>query len=264
MPERTQGTMAFSPEYRTYPRASAATTAAVLDAGLRAYMLRVYNWMGSGLLLTGIVAYLIANTSAIDLFYRQVQTPSGTGYSATPLAMIAMFAPLAFVLVLSLGVNRLSTTTAQALFWLFCAAMGASLTNIFLIYTSESIVRVFFITAATFAATSLYGYTTKADLSRLGSFLFMGLIGIVIAGLVNLFLQSSALQFAISIIGVIVFTGLTAFDTQRIKADYVQFAYADGVEGAAKRSIFDALSLYLNFINLFMMLLQLLGSRNKQ
>ena len=140
--------------------------------------------------------------------------------------------------------------------------MGASLTNIFLIYTGESIVRVFFVTAATFAATSLYGYTTKADLSRFGSFLVMGLIGIMIAGLVNIFLQSSALQFAISCIGVVVFTGLTAFDTQRIKADYVQFAYADGVEGAAKRSVYDALSLYLNFINLFTLLMSLMGNRN--
>jgi len=254
--------MAFSPEYRTYPRASAATTAAVLDAGLRAYMLRVYNWMASGLLITGIVAYLIASTSLINAFYPEVQTPFGVTHTASPLAMIAMFAPLAFVLVLSLGVNKLSTSAAQALFWAFCAAMGASLTNIFLIYTHESIVRVFFITAATFAGTSLYGYTTKADLSRFGSFLIMGLFGIIIAGLVNMFLQSSALQFAISIIGVIVFTGLTAFDTQRIKTSYVQYAYAEGTDGAAKRSVYDALSLYLNFINLFMLLLQLLGNRN--
>ena len=254
--------MAFTPEYRAYPSASAATTAAVLDAGLRAYMLRVYNWMGSGLLITGIVAYMIANTSLINAFYPLVQTPFGMKHSATPLAMIAMFAPLAYVLVLSLGVNRLSTTAAQGLFWAFCAAMGASLTNIFLIYTQESIVRVFFITAATFGATSLYGYTTKADLSRMGSFLIMGLFGIVIAGLVNLFFQSSALQFAISVIGVVVFTGLTAYDTQRIKADYVQYAYAEGTEGAGKRSVFDALSLYLNFINLFTLLLQLLGNRN--
>jgi uncharacterized protein len=169
---------------------------------------------------------------------------------------------LAFVLVLSLGVNKLSTSAAQALFWAFCAAMGASLVNIFLIYTSESIVRVFFITAATFAATSLFGYTTKSDLSRMGSFLMMGLFGIIIASLANMFFQSSALQFAVSIIGVIVFTGLTAYDTQRIKASYLQFAYAEGVDGAAKRSVYDALSLYLNFINLFMLLLQLLGNRN--
>jgi FtsH-binding integral membrane protein len=254
--------MAFSPEYRSYPQASAATTAAVLDAGLRAYMLRVYNWMSSGLLVTAVVAYGIANTDLINLFYPVVQTPFGTARSATPLAMIAMFAPLAFVLVLSLGVNRLSTTGAQALFWAFCATMGASLTNIFIIYTGESVVRVFFITATTFAATSLYGYTTKADLSRMGSFMMMGLIGIIIAGLVNIFLQSSALQFAISIIGVVVFVGLTAFDTQRIKADFVEYAYAYGPQEAGKRSVYDALSLYLNFINLFTLLMSLMGNRN--
>jgi FtsH-binding integral membrane protein len=225
-------------------------------------MLRVYNWMASGLLLTGVVAYGIAHTNLINAFYPLVQTPFGVAHHPTPLAMIAMFAPLAFVLVLSLGVNRLSTSAAQALFWVFCATMGASLTNIFLIYTNDSVVRVFFITAATFAGTSLYGYTTRSDLSRMGSFLFMGLFGLIIAGLVNIFLQSSALQFAVSVIGVLVFTGLTAYDTQRIKASYLQFAYAEGPDGAAKRSVYDALSLYLNFINLFMMLLQLLGNRN--
>jgi len=139
---------------------------------------------------------------------------------------------------------------------------GASLTSIFVIYTGSSIARVFFITAGTFAAMSIWGYTTKADLSRFGSFLMMGLFGIIIAGLVNIFLASSALQFAISIIGVVVFTGLTAYDTQRIKSDYVNYAYAEGTDGAAKRSVYDALNLYLNFINLFMLLLQLLGNRN--
>jgi len=254
--------MAFSPDYRTYPSASAATTAAVLDAGLRAYMLRVYNWMTSGLLLTGVIAYGIANTDLINLFYPAVATPMGMVRQPSALAIISIFAPLAFVLVLSMGVNRLSRSAAQALYWAFCAAMGASLTNIFLIYTGESVVRVFFITAATFAATSIYGYTTKTDLSRFGSFLMMGLFGIIIAGLVNLFFQSSALQFAISVIGVLVFTGLTAYDTQHIKATYVQYAYAEGPDGAAKRSVYDALSLYLNFINLFMMLLQIMGVRN--
>jgi hypothetical protein len=254
--------MAYSPDFRAYPKASAATTAAVVDAGLRAYMLRVYNWMASGLLLTGVVAYAIANTSLVNAFYPVVQTPFGTAHQPTVLAMITMFAPLAFVLVLSLGVNKLSTSAAQALFWAFCGVMGASLTNIFLVYTSESIVRVFFITAGTFAATSIYGYVTKTDLTKMGGFLIMGLIGIIIAGLVNIFLASSALQFAISVIGVVVFTGLTAYDTQRIKADYTQMAYATGTDGVAKRSVYDALSLYLNFINLFMMLLQLLGNRN--
>jgi hypothetical protein len=257
--------MAFSPDYRTYPPASAATTAAVMDAGLRAYMLRVYNWMSSGLLLTGIIAYAIFATPALhELFYRSGVTASGLVVRDQPtaLAMIAVFAPLAFVLVLSMGVNRLSRSTAQLLYWLFCAAMGASLTSIFVIYTGDSIARVFFITAATFAAMSIYGYTTKADLSRFGSFLIMGLFGVIIASVVNMFLASSALQFAISIIGVVVFVGLTAYDTQRIKATYVQYAYAEGTDGAAKRSVYDALSLYLNFINLFMLLLQLLGNRN--
>jgi FtsH-binding integral membrane protein len=249
--------MAYSPQFGAYPRASAATSA-VFDAGLRAYMLRVYNWMASGLLLTGIVSYLIANTSAINAFYGH--DVFGRVHP-TGLAMIAMFAPLAFVLVLSMGVNRLSTTAAQALFWAFCAAMGASIVNIFLAYTSESIVRVFFITAATFGVTSLYGYTTGTDLTRFGGFLIMGLMGMVIASVVNIFLQSSTMQFVLSIAGVLVFTGLTAYDTQRIKADYLQYAYADGTEGANKRSVYDALSLYLNFINLFMLLLQLLGDR---
>jgi uncharacterized protein len=255
--------MAISPDFRTYPRASAATNAAVIDVGLRAYMLRVYNWMSSGLVLTGIVAFAIANYPPLRaLFYRPVETPFGMSVQPTGLAILSIFAPLAFILVLSMGVNRLSKSAVQTLYWVFCAAMGASLTNIFLVYTGESIVRVFFITAGTFAAMSIYGYTTKADLSRFGSFLMMGLIGIIIAGLVNMFLHSSGLQFVISIVGVIVFTGLTAFDTQRIKATYAQYAYADGVDGAAKRSVYDALSLYLNFINLFMLLLQLLGNRN--
>jgi len=253
--------MAFSPDYRAYPTQSATTTA-VLDAGLRAYMLRVYNWMSSGLLLTGIVSFAIANSSLSNAFYTRVLTVQGPAPVPTPLGWLVMFAPLAFVLVLSFGVNKLSTSTVQALFWAFCAAMGASLTSIFVVYTGESIVRVFFISAATFAATSVYGYTTKSDLSRMGSFMMMGLFGIIIASLVNMFMQSSALQFAISIIGVVVFVGLTAWDTQRIKADYVQYAYAEGTELAARRGVYDALSLYLNFINLFMSLLQIMGVRN--
>jgi FtsH-binding integral membrane protein len=254
--------MAISPDYRTYPGARTAQSEAVLDAGLRAYMLRVYNWMTSGLLLTGIVAWVIANTSLINLFYPLVETPYGLRHTAGPLAWLAMIAPLGFVLVLSFGVNRLSTRAVQALFWLFCAAMGASLTNIFLVYTHESIVRVFFITAGTFGAMSLWGYTTRTDLTRMGSFLIMGLIGIVLASLVNMFVGSAGLQFVISIIGVLVFTGLTAYDTQRIKADYVQYSYSYGGEVAARRSAYDALSLYLNFINLFLLLLQLTGNRN--
>ena len=258
--------MAFSPDYRTYTGATrAAETAAVLDAGLRAYMLRVYNWMASGLVLTGIIAFAIASTSLLDVFYPLVMTPSGRMVHAPGiLAWISIFSPLAFVLVLNIGVNRLSTTAVQALYWAFCAAMGASLTNIFLYYTGDSVVRVFFITAGTFAAMSIYGYATRSDLSKLGSFLIMGLFGIVLASVVNIFMGSAGLQFAISIIGVLVFTGLTAWDTQRIKAEFVQYAYAYGPNEAAKRSVYDALGLYLNFVNLFQMLLMLMGNRNSQ
>jgi FtsH-binding integral membrane protein len=227
-------------------------------------MLRVYNWMASGLLLTGIVAYLVAHYPPLtELFYQRVMTPRGAAVQPTILAYIAMFAPLAFVLVLSFGINKLSKTTAQALFWVFCAVMGASMAHIFLTFTGASIASTFFITAGMFAGVSLYGYTTKADLTRMGSFMMMGLIGIIIAGVVNLFLQSSALQFAISVIGVVVFVGLTAYDTQRIKSDYMEYAYAEGTELAGKRSVMDALGLYLNFINLFQLLLQFIGVRQQ-
>ncbi len=257
--------MAYSPDYRTYPSAQqpgVSASAAELDAGLRAYMLRVYNWMTSGLLLTGVVAYGIANTSLLSLFYQPVETARGMVMQPTILAMASIFAPLVFVMVLSLGVNRLSRSTAQLLYWAFAAAMGASLANIFLIYTHGSIARVFFISAGTFAAMSIYGYTTRRNLSGMGSFLMMGLIGVIIASVVNMFVGSSGLQFLISIVGVLVFVGLTAYDTQRIKADYVQFAHAAGTDVAAKRSVYDALSLYLNFINLFMLMLQLFGNRS--
>ena len=254
--------MAISPDYRTYSGARATLTEAALDAGLRAYMLRVYNWMASGLVLTGFVAYAIANTALLDAFYPVQETAFGLHRVAGPLAWIAMISTLAFVLVLSFGVNKLSTRTVQALYWAFCVAMGASLTSIFLRYTGESVVRVFFITAAMFGAMSLYGYTTRSDLTKMGSFLMMGLFGIILASLVNMFIGSSGLQFAISIIGVLVFVGLTAYDTQRIKADYVQFSYAEGSEMAARRSVYDALQLLLNFINLFMLLLQLTGNRS--
>lgn len=261
--------MASGPDYRFTGAPAgwgrvATADAAAIDAGLRAYMLRVYNWMASGLLLTGIVAYFIANNPAIaSLFYEVVRTPRGLATAPTLLGWVAMFSPLAFILVLSFGINRMSKTTAQALFWVFCATMGASLSNIFAVYTQASIASTFFITASMFAAVSLYGYTTKADLTRMGSFMMMGLIGIIIAAVVNIFLQSSALQFAISVIGVVVFVGLTAYDTQRIKADYIEHAYAEGTELAGKRSVFDALALYLNFVNLFQLLLQFMGVRQQ-
>jgi len=258
--------MAYNPDGNSYRTAQAgyraATGTAVLDEGLRAYMLRVYNWMASGLLLTGIIAFAISHTSAMNALYPQVMDSAGDlVYRPTMLAYAAIFSPMVFVMVLSFGVNKLSTQAAQALFWAFCACMGASLTSIFVVYTQTSISAVFFVTAGTFAGTSLFGYVTKMDLTRFGSFLFMGLIGVILASVVNMFVRSTELQFIVSIVGVLVFVGLTAFDTQRIKANYLQFAYADGPDQAAKRAVFDALQLFLNFINLFLLLLQLTGSR---
>jgi FtsH-binding integral membrane protein len=225
-----------------------AAVQAEFDAGLRAHMLRVYNYMASGLALTGIVAYAMAFSG---LYARIAQTP---------LIWVVMLAPLAFVFFLSFRIDRIKTSTAQAIFWVFAAVMGISMASIFLVFTGASIARVFFITAGTFAAMSLWGYTTKRDLSGFGSFLMMGLIGIIIAGLVNLFIASSALQFAISVIGVLVFVGLTAYDTQRIKSEYAE--HYDH-ETLGKLAVMGALSLYLNFINLFTMLLQLFGARRE-
>ena len=260
--------MAYDPNansYRTAQSGYAASGAAALDAGLRAYMLHVYNWMASGLVLTGLVAFGISHTSLMNAFYPLRQMADGS-YANVPsgLAYISIFAPLAFVMVLSFGVNKLSTTAAQALFWAFCATMGDSLTNIFLIYTQTSITEVFFITAGTFAGTSLYGYATRRDLTSMGSFLMMGLIGILIAMVVNIFMNSPAVSFAVSVLGVLIFTGLAAYDTQRIKVSYLQYGASYGVQMAGKRSVYDALTLYLNFINLFMFLLQLFGQRNSR
>jgi FtsH-binding integral membrane protein len=220
-----------------------------IDVGLRDYMLRVYNYMASGLALTGIVAYAAAAGGA-DSFIAHIYR--------TPIMWLIVLAPLGLVMLMSFGVQRMQASTLQLVFWIYSGLMGLSLSTIFLVYTGTSIARVFFITAGTFAAMSLYGYTTRRDLSQFGSFLFMGLIGIIIASLVNLFLLSSALQFAISVIGVIVFTGLTAYDTQSIKEMYYE---GDGAEIAGKKAIMGALRLYLDFINLFMMLMQLLGTR---
>ena len=230
--------------------------AAEIDVGLREYMLRVYNYMASGLALTGIIAYVAANTPAIlNLLYAVGQ---GGQVRPTILGWAAMLSPLAFVMVLSFGINRMKASTAQLVFWGFASVMGLSLANIFLAFTGASIARVFFITAGTFAAMSLWGYTTKRDLTGFGHFLFMGLIGIVIAMLVNLFIQSSAMHFVISVIGVFVFVGLTAYDTQKIKTMYFE---ADSGEIATKKAVMGAVTLYLDFINLFMMLLHLFGQR---
>ncbi len=246
-------------QYRYAPTRTAEQV--VIDEGLRAYMLRVYNYMASGVLLSGIVAYLVANTSLAAVFFNVVKTPAGLVAAPTLLGWLGVLAPLAFVLVLSFGINRLSFSAAQALYWVYTATVGISIATILLVYTGTSVARVFFISAAMFAGTSLYGYVTKADLSRFGTFLMMGVIGIVIAGLVNFFLQSSALQFAISVIGVLVFVGLTAYDTQRIKETYYE---ADGQEMVGKSALMGALALYLDFLNIFMFLMQLLGQRREE
>jgi hypothetical protein len=224
-----------------------ADTQVGIDVGLRNYMLRIYNYMASALALTGIVAYVFAG-------YLE----TNRALVRSPVMWLIILAPLGLVMLLSYGINRLSATAAQGLFWLYAGLMGLSLSTIFLVYTGESIFRVFFITAGTFAAMSLYGYTTKRDLTQMGSFLFMGLIGIVIASLVNMFLQSGMLQWIIAVIGVIVFVGLTAYDTQTIKEMYYE---GDGHEIAGKKAVMGALRLYLDFVNLFMMLIQLIGVR---
>lgn len=255
--------MAFIPKSHFGGPAPSANAAVTVDGGLRAYLLRVYNWMTIGLVVTGLVAYMVAETSLRSYFFMTGILPNGTfAVRPTGLGMLTIFAPLVFVMVLSFGVNRLSKEVAQMLFWAFCAVMGASLANILLIYTHVSVARTFFVTAATFGAMSLWGYTTRRDLSSMGSFLFMGLIGIVIASLVNLFLHSAALGFVVSLVGVVLFTLLVAFDTQRIKATYQYNVAYFGPDEIQKRSVYDALSLYLNFINLFTFLLQFMGVRN--
>ena len=234
-------------------------TAAVVDQGLRSYMLKVYNYMGIGLVITGLVAYFSYTASVTTTAGRITGlTDFGVAIFESPLRWLVILAPLAFVLVLSFGINKLSTATAQVLFWVFAAVMGLSLSSIFLVYTQTSIAQVFFISAATFGAMSLYGYTTKRDLTQIGSFLIMGLIGVVIASIVNIFLNSSGLSFAISIVGVLVFVGLTAWDTQKIKESY---SGGFGADVLAKGAIMGALSLYLDFINLFLMLLRLFGNQ---
>jgi hypothetical protein len=260
-----------------FGRAAGRVDAATVDAGLRAYMLRIYNYMSIGLAITGLAAlgiYKFAVTSdmaeavrsasgaAIRVAEGQFLTSFGYAMFASPLKWLFILAPLGMVIVISAGIERLRPATAQMLFWVFSALMGISLSSIFLVYTHTSIVRVFFITAATFGALSLYGYTTKRDMSGMGSFLFMGLIGIIIASVVNLFLASSMLQFIVSVVGVLVFAGLTAWDTQRLKNDYIYGYASQGGDVAERAAITGALSLYLNFINLFTLLLQLLGQRD--
>jgi FtsH-binding integral membrane protein len=250
-----------------FGRAGARDTAAV-DAGLRSYMLRIYNYMTIGLAITGFAAlgvYMAAVTDdpsgAAAKIGNSFLTPFGYAMFVSPLKWLFIAAPLVMVFAISFGINRLRPATAQMLFWAFAALMGISLSSIFLVYTHTSIVRVFFITAASFGALSLYGYTTKRDMTGMGSFLLMGLFGIIIASVVNIFVASSMLQFIVSVVGVLIFAGLTAYDTQRLKNDYIYGYASQGGDIAERAAITGALSLYLNFINLFTLLLQLLGQR---
>ena len=234
-------------------------TTALYDEGLRAYMLRVYNYMGLGLVITGVLAYVVMQMSVVVGDSGQIVgvTQFGQTLFGTPLKWVIMLAPLGLVMLFSFRIQKMSASSAQLVFWAFAALMGISLSTIFIAFTTESIARVFFITAGTFGAMSLYGYTTKRSLANWGSFLFMGLIGVIIASVVNLFVGSTALQFAISVIGVLVFVGLTAYDTQRIKETY---SSSMDSEMTTKTAVFGALRLYLDFINLFIMLMQLFGN----
>ena len=239
---------------------AATQTTVVMDEGLRAYMLKVYNYMATGVLLTGIVALISFNISVVtDASGAIVSfTEFGNTLFFSGFKWFVMLAPLGIVFYMSFGINKMSASNAQTVFWIFAALMGLSLSWILLVYTGKSVARVFFITSATFGAMSLYGYTTKRDLTKLGSFLMMGLIGIIIASLINIFMKSSMMYFVISILGVLIFVGLTAYDTQKIKNMYVE---SDSGELIGKKAVMGALTLYLDFINLFIMLLRLFGQR---
>ena len=230
---------------------------AARDVGLRSYMLSVYNYMASGVLLTGIVALLFANSSLINLI--ATVNPLTGRVQATPLFWIALFAPLAVIFAYRFALGRMSAGTAQALFWVYAGLVGVQMSSLFLVYTGVSIAQAFFATSAGFLGLSLYGYTTKRDLSGFGTFLIMGVVGIFVALLINIFLRSPALDLAISSIGVLLFAGLTVYDTQKIKSIY--FAVAGNGEAMAKTAVMGALNLYLDFINMFLFLLRFVGNR---
>ncbi|MET0606170.1 MAG: Bax inhibitor-1/YccA family protein [Beijerinckiaceae bacterium] len=253
--------------YPTYGSGMAGAGAAVYDQGLRSYMLGIYNHMVLGLAISGLVAFgmfMLATTTDPAMAVARMSngtmlTEFGRTLYVSPLKWLLMLAPLAFIFVLSWRSERASYTSLLGMFWAFATVMGVSMATIFMVFTSASIAKVFFITAATFGALSLWAYTTKRSLSGWGTFLFMGLVGLIIASIVNIFMQSSALQFAISCIGVLVFAGFTAYDTQRLKEQY-DYVVGDAV-AMGKASIMGALSLYLDFINLFQSLLSILGDR---
>jgi len=248
-------TMADLRNYQTRMSPAGAQAGAVIDEGLRTYMLKVYNLMALGLAITGIAAY-----AAFQFAFADGQlTAFGQAIYVSPLKWVVMLAPLALVFYMSFRINSMSVSAAQTTFWVYAGLMGLSLSSIFLVYTGQSITQTFFVTAAAFGGLSLYGYTTKRSLSGMGSFLIMGLFGLIIASIVNIFLASSALTFAISAIGVLIFAGLTAYDTQKIKEMYFE---ADSAEAAGRKAIMGALTLYLDFINLFLFMLRFLGNRN--
>lgn len=249
--------MEYRNPFGTASMPQSRSQSATMDVGLRRYMLGIYNYMASALVLTGIVALLTIQMPAVTNMLYAMDGDAIIGIK--PMAYVVMFAPLGLVLWLSFGINRMSSGTAQAIFWAYAALMGLSLSTIFLTYTGHSIARVFFITAGTFGAMSLYGYTTKRDLTGLGSFLMMGLIGIIIASVVNLFLHSPAVYFVTSVLGVFIFIGLTAYDTQNLRNMYYQLAGSG--EMMAKMTIMGALRLYMDFINLFIYLVQFMGER---
>lgn len=233
---------------RTQQMTGAQASAAQVDEGLRAYMLKVYNYMSIALGLTGAVAYVASTSQGLM-----------SAIYGTPLQWVVMLAPLGLVFFLSARIAHMKAQTAQMVFWIYAGLMGLSISYIFMIYTGASITRVFFITSGAFAGLSLYGYTTKRDLSGMKSFLVMGLIGLLIAMVVNIFLESSAMQFVISVIGVLIFAGLTAYDMQQIKSIYLE---SDGTETHEKKAIMGALRLYLDFLNMFLFLLHLFGNRD--
>jgi uncharacterized protein len=243
----------FDPRTAGVNSASVGVPRAARDAGLRSYMLSVYNYMASGVLLTGIVALLFANSSLINL----VVNPATGG--ATPLFWVVVFAPLGLVFWLSMGINRMSASTAQTIFWVYAGLIGVQFSTLFLVYTGVSIAQTFFAVAVSFLGLSLWGYTTKKDLSGMGTFLIMGVVGLFVAMIINIFLRSAAFDLAISAIGVLLFAGLTAYDTQKIKSTY--FAVAGHGEAMAKTAVIGALNLYLDFINMFLFLLRFMGDR---
>lgn len=241
-------------------KSTTAKQAVAMDEGLRAYMLKVYNYMATGILMTGIIALITFKMSVVTDSSGSIVglTQVGNAIYMSGLKWLVMLAPLGIVFYMSFGINKMSAAKAQTTFWIFAALMGLSLSSILLVYTGMSITRVFFICSATFGAMSIYGYTTKRDLTKLGSFLMMGLIGIIIASIVNIFMKSSMMYFVISILGVLIFVGLTAYDTQKIKNMYTA---SDTGELMGKKAVMGALTLYLDFINLFIMLLRLFGQR---